>query len=270
MQKNIQMLMKGFVCFIVITIGSYVIAAQGVIEGTWKANNYEWNHKHTKKYKNKDKYKDKNKEKFRSDKVYLNFRYENSRGNRSNHGSGFSYNDLQGLTKSQVESSNSNVRFQIVREAGRIDCEGTFRDTKGSGTFRFTPNQNFISAMESRGFRNLSSNKLFSSATLDITTAFVDDVRSMGFQDLDYEDVFKAKIFKITPQYAREMTSIGFPNLDMEDLVKARIFKIDADYAREVVNMGFRNNSLERLVKLRIFKVTPEFIKKLNVRVYQI
>lgn len=266
MGKNIQIFMRCACAFIIIIIGSYVIVAQNTITGTWKTQDSS-NWKNKDKNKTDDSGEERNfdwKDKDDPNKIYLNFRYENSNGRNNANGSSFAYEDLQGLTKAQVESANSTVSFRLTREAGTLECEGTFQSGKGSGTFRFTPNGNFVSAMQSRGFSNLSTEKLFASVTLDITASFVDQVRTMGFKDLDYDDVFKAKIFKITPQYALEMTSIGFPNLDMEDLVKARIFKIDADFARQVAAMGFKEKGLEDLVKFRIFKITPEYLREMQ------
>ncbi len=266
--------MRSVGVFIVIVIGSYIIVAQNTLTGTWKANNYN-DLKVINKHKSVDKINGINadveaeigndwKEKADPNKIHLNFRYETSKGSRNNQGMSFAYADLQGLSRAQVESANSNVSFRIAREAGTIECEGAFQNEKGSGTFRFTPNASFISAMESRGFSGLSIEKLFASTTLDITASFVDQVRSMGFKELGFDDVFKAKIFKITPEFASEMNSIGFPNLDMEDLIKARIFKIDADFARQVAAMGYSKNSLEDLVKFRIFKISPEYLREMR------
>ena len=259
MSKNVQKLLRGFlnIAFIVIVVGSYVIVAQDTLTGTWKANDNSWNHK------NKDNDEEAVERRESKDKVQLNFSFETSRGGNNNHGSSFAFSDLQGLSRAQVESANSRVSFRLVREAGTIECEGTFQNGKGSGTFRFTPNQSFASGMQSRGF-TFSNEKLFSATALNLTTAFVDDLKSAGFDNLKTDDLFKAVIFKVTPQFMTEMAAIGFPNLDMEDLVKARIFKIDAQYARQIADMGFKNDSLESLVKFRIFKVTPEFLREVQ------
>ncbi len=56
-----------------------------------------------------------------------------------------------GLTREQVLRGGP-VKFSLVREAGTIECEGSFQNSKGSGTFRFTGSQAFVSAMKSRGF----------------------------------------------------------------------------------------------------------------------
>jgi len=204
-------------------------------------------------------------------KIYLSFERRGERGGRSQMGSDYDYADLQGLSREQALRGGA-VRFSLVREAGTIECEGSFQNGKGSGTFRFTANPNFISAMRGRGFdfeKDSSAsdddhhdleNRLFAAATLNVTTALADDLLSADFGRLDVDDLFKAAIFKVDSRFMREMKSSGFSNLTFEDLVKARIFKIDAAFVKQVAQMGFDNESFESLVQMRIFKVTPEFI----------
>jgi hypothetical protein len=235
--------------FVIFVIGSYVIVAQNVITGDWRGDT-----------------KDEN-----PDKIQLNFEIRTEKGGRNNHGSSFAYSDLQGLSRDQAQ--NGKVSFSLAREAGTIQCDGTFTNGKGAGTFRFTPNYGFADAMKSRGFDFAKSSKhgqvdldmrLFTATTLNVTTAFADDLKSANFGPLDVDDLFKAVIFKITPQFMAEMKATGFPDLGMEELVKARIFKIDADYVRQVREMGFDKEDFEGLVKFRIFKVTPELLASLK------
>ena len=210
-------------------------------------------------------------------KIQLNLERRTKRGGHNQMGQTYDFSELQGLSREQALSGGP-VRFSIVREAGRIDCEGTFQNGKGSGTFTFTPNAAFISAMKSRGFdfeadskrrqtdndgENRLEERLFAATTLNVTTALADDLTS-AFGKLDVEDLFKAAIFKIDSQFAREMKASGFENLGMEELVKARIFKIDAAFVRQVSDMGFQKEPFESLVKMQIFKVTPEFIAEVR------
>jgi hypothetical protein len=234
---------------IVIVIGSYVIVAQTAITGDWKAET-------------------KNDE---PDKINLSFERRAEKGGHYQNGSTFEYSDLQGLTREQAQ--NGNVSFRLAREAGTIECQGTFTNGKGFGTFQFTPNRAFLDSMKSRGFdfekssskhQSLPEDRLFTATTLNLTTAFVDDLLSANFGPLDVDDLFKARIFNITPQFMAEMKATGFPNLGMEDLVKARIFKIDANYVRQVRDMGFDKEDFEGLIKFRIFKVTPEFLNEIK------
>jgi hypothetical protein len=236
------------IAFIVIVIGSYVIVAQTTaITGDWHANTRQEN----------------------DGKIYLSFERAKDNGRHGQNGSTFEYSELQGLSR----DPNGKVSFRLVREAGTIECEGTFADGRGTGTFRFTPNAGFLSAMKDRGFDFEKSadrhpgdveDRLFAAALIGVTTKLADDLNSANFGKLDVDDLFKAAIFKITPEFMTEMKATGFPNLGMEDLVKARIFKIDADYVRQVREMGFDKEDFEGLVKFRIFKVTPEFLTELR------
>ena len=249
MSRNLAIRLFSF-AFIVFVWGSYVIVAQNtVITGDWTAKTITEER----------------------DKIQLNFEIRRENGGKNNHGSSFAYSDLRGLSADQAQ--NGKVNFSLAREAGTIDCEGTFTNGRGVGTFRFTPNYSFADAMKSRGFDFSKASKhgsqdlemrLFTATTLNVTTAFADDLNSANFGPLDVDDLFKAVIFKVTPQFMAEMKATGFPNLGMEDLVKARIFKVDAEYVRQVNSMGFPNLDFESLVKFRIFKVEPEFLNALK------
>jgi hypothetical protein len=204
-------------------------------------------------------------------KININFERRSEKGHKNQTGQTYEFSELQGLTREQALGSGP-VSFSLVREAGRIDCEGSFQNGKGSGTFRFTGNPAFVSAMKSRGFdfepRDgddgfRSEHKLFAATVLNVTTALADDLTS-SFGKLRTDDLFKAAIFKVNSSFAREMKASGFNDLGMEELVKARIFKIDADFVRHVSQMGFDKEPFESLVKMQIFKVTPEFITEVR------
>jgi hypothetical protein len=206
-----------------------------------------------------------------SSKIQLNFERRSEKGGRNQMGQSYDFADLQGLSREQALGGGP-VKFSLVREAGRIDCEGSFQDGKGSGTFLFTGNQGFVSAMKTRGFdfEQNSNNerhpedRLFAAATLNVTTALADDLSSAGFGKLQVEDLFKAAIFKIDSRFMREMKASGFSNMGMEELVKARIFKIDANFVSQVSRMGFDKEPFESLVKMQIFKIAPEFITEVR------
>ena len=85
-------------------------------------------------------------------KIHISFeRGTDNKGHRNQTGQGFEFSDLQGLTREQALAGGP-VSFSLVREAGRIECEGSFQNGKGSGTFRFTGNAAFVSAMKNRGY----------------------------------------------------------------------------------------------------------------------
>jgi hypothetical protein len=205
-------------------------------------------------------------------KIHLSLNRNSEKGGRNQMGQNYEFSELQGLTREQALNGGA-VNFSLVREAGRIDMEGSFQNGKGSGTFRFTGNAAFVSAMKGRGFdfeqysndaERQSEDRLFAATALNVTTALADDLASVGLGKLNVEDLFKAAIFKVNSNFAREMKASGLQNLSMEDLVKARIFKIDAEFVKQVSQMGFDREPFESLVKMQIFKVTPEFITEMR------
>ncbi|HYY99603.1 MAG TPA: hypothetical protein VE642_13470 [Pyrinomonadaceae bacterium] len=241
--------------------------AQATISGEWTASTQWDKPDRSEKWEKADRQE-------KGDRLHISFERRTEKGGHSNMGSTYAYSELQGLTREQAQADGP-VRFSLVREAGTIECEGSFRGGRGSGTFRFTPNPGFVSAMKARGFDfekdepydddgRQHENRLFAAATLNVTTALADDLLSANFGKLDTEDLFKAAIFKVDSRFMREMKESGFPNLTFDDLVKARIFKIDAGFVREAASMGFDKEPFESLVKMRIFKVTPEFVAEVR------
>jgi hypothetical protein len=232
----------------IILLAAQALVAQNVLTGTWTASA----------------------DPEKPGRLSLSLERRAADGGKNQIGQTYDLADLQGLSREQAAGTGA-VRFSLVREAGRIDCEGSFLNGKGSGTFSFNGSQGFVSAMRSRGFdfepdpaqpkgRRDAEERLFAAAALDVTTALADDLLSAGFGKLVVEDLIKAKIFKVDSNYAREMRGLGFPGLNMEELVKARIFKIDTEAVRRAARMGFVREPLEGLVKIQIFKVTPEFV----------
>ena len=258
----------------VLAAGTRAALAQETLTGTWTAtlgDKYA-DRKSGKNYEKSDE-NDWQKDERKRDGIHLSLERRGERGGRHQMGQTFDFSELQGLTREQAQGAGP-VRFALVREAGRVDLEGSFQDGRGSGTFTFTPNQSFVGAMKSRGFdfENISmrdgdrgepEDKLFAAAMLNVTTALADDLLSADFGRLDVDDLFKAAIFKVDSKFMREMKASGYP-LRMEELVKARIFKIDADFLREAAQQGFAKEPFEHLVKMRIFKVTPEFIAEVR------
>ena len=255
---------------VALAVGCSPARAQSVLTGEWTASvvsesseKSEESEKPGKAWKTR-----------KGDGLNLNLERRTERGGRNNMGQTYDFSELQGLTREQALAGGA-VRFSLVREAGTIECEGSFQNGRGSGTFRFTSNPGFLSAMKGRGFdfeqaawktdgaRDIED-RLFAAATIGVTTVLADDLLSADFGKLEVEDLFKAAIFKVDSKFMREMKASGFPGLGMEELVKARIFKIDADFVKQATRLGFDKESFESLVKMRIFKVTPEFIAEVR------
>lgn len=221
---------------------SPVQAAQEAITGEWLA---DFNRKN-------------------EDEVQFTILRRSARGGNHTSSNGVRLSEFQGLTRELAFGARSDVRFRMVREAGTFEFEGSFREGKGAGHWTLTPNQNYVSAMRSRGYDNLSEDDLFSAALFDITIKSIEDLKAAGYDRLSFKELVEASIFKVTGEFIREMKSAGFENLTLKQLVEARIFKIDGQYVKEVQAMGFGRQPLKTLVEMRIFDITPEFIREMR------
>jgi hypothetical protein len=172
------------------SVAGFNLSAQTPIAGNWKGSLVEENSK-------------------------INLKFVRAKENSREHqmGQTFDLADV-GLTREQVLNGGP-VKFSLVREAGTIECEGSFENGKGSGTFRFTGSPTFAAAMKSRGFdfekdppakeHGGFEDTLFAATVLNVTTALADDLNSAGFGKLTVGDLFKATIFKIDSAFMREM-----------------------------------------------------------------
>jgi bla regulator protein blaR1 len=73
-------------------------------------------------------------------------------------------NEMERLT-GQPLPHDGRIRFNVAREAGSFEIEGTVKAGAGSGTFRFVPSQSFIVGLTGRGFALPSAAELMVMAT---------------------------------------------------------------------------------------------------------
>ena len=77
--------------------------------------------------------------------------------------------------------ANGPMRFNVSREAGTLEIEGTLKSSAGSGTFRFVPSQTFIAGLTARGFSRPTAQQLFALAQNDIGFEFIDELAAQKY-----------------------------------------------------------------------------------------
>src|SRR5690349_13408347 len=86
-----------------------------------------------------------------ADEVQLSLSYRNG-NDRSMWSNTTPLAELAGLDRAQLGSREGiPVHFQIVREAGRFDCEGIVRRERGTGECRFSGDESFAAELDRRG-----------------------------------------------------------------------------------------------------------------------
>ena len=75
------------------------------------------------------------------DKIHFTLYRDSEKSNFTMSSSDYKLSDFRGLTREQIFSNGSDVKFDIAREAGTITCSGLFKTGRGVGDWTFTPNQ---------------------------------------------------------------------------------------------------------------------------------
>lgn len=188
---------------------------------------------------------------------------------RSNWGHAVALTDLVGISAQQIAAPVvTPVAFRIERDAGLFQLDGSFRQGRGSGRFRFDPNRGFVStlvALEIVGAARASDLELMQLAISDVSARRIRDLVALGFTPLTIENLVEIGIFDVTPEYVRSLRAAGVAGTSsVSDVVEMRIHGLDADFVRAMEAEGLRGLSRDDLVELSIHGVTPSFVREMR------
>lgn len=182
-------------------------------------------------------------------------------GSQSQHQSDWPVSSLQGIDL--ATRGKHDVKFAVVREAGRIDAEGFVKDGEGAGVFRFTPDPGFVPAMENLGFEDIDRYKQFAMAIHDVTTDFARTMQAEKISGLDTDRLIAFRIFEVTPAFIQEMRAAGLPADDANKLVAFRVHGVTPAVVRELFGLGLDLEE-DQLIAFRVHQVTPEYVAKVK------
>jgi hypothetical protein len=148
-------------------------------------------------------------------KLQISFTRNTSKKGFNNSSAYFSIGELQGLLPEAISSTKTTVKFNIMREAGTFVCKGYFSEGRGTGFWTFTANQNFVSTMRGRGYRNLTEDDLYYAALYNINSKLIEDLKVAGYNRLSFENLLEAGMFNVTPEFIQLWRSAGFKNLSL-------------------------------------------------------
>jgi hypothetical protein len=164
--------------------------------------------------------------------------------------------ELPGLTAEQLAGDNAPVRFQIVREAGRFDCEGVARRGRGSGECSFTPDPAFTAALARYRIAAPNREQSYGLALARVSISMVEELERHGYRTPDADDLVGAGIHRVDAAYIRDMAAAGYRVGTVGGLVAP-------DYIAALAAAGYRPNA-EMAVQMRIHGATPEYIRALG------
>jgi hypothetical protein len=155
--------------------------------------------------------------------------------------------------------------FRIQQDAGTFDFEGTFHGGRGTGRFRFTPNQWFASvALRSVGIKAATDHQLKNLAYSGISTADVREFKAL-FPSLTMSELMDLAVRIVTPEYARTMRSLGVTGANtVRGVVELRFYNVPTAYVRELAGLGYRALSVSEVTEMWRIGVTAAFIRRVH------
>src|SRR5256714_1245842 len=199
------------------------------------------------------------------ERVQLTF--EHFEGGVRRHGTtsyGVAPSELRGLTNAQLQSANSTVRFQLVRDAGTFNFEGQIRDGHGTGFFTFAPDSRFPHQLASLGYERPTPDQQFWLALHDVGYAMVDELRADGYDRPSVDQLVVMGMHGANLDYIRSLKAAGYRVADTRQLVMLRDHGVTRDFIGGLSKAGYANLSLDDLLELRDHGVTPDFIDGLR------
>ena len=181
-----------------------------------------------------------------TDFVYFSIHRRSEHDDEHSSSSDIRADSFKGLSPAQASGSGSAVSFQLVREAGTLNCEGWFKGGNGSGHFTFEPNQSFAAEMRNLGYEQLSDEKLFSMAVHDIGRTFIRELGALGYYHLTTDQLFAMRIHGADAQFIKAMKDEGYVQVPVDNLVAMRIHGVRPEFIRELKSLGYEHPPLDQ------------------------
>src|SRR5258708_8288185 len=145
---------------------------------------------------------------------------------------------LQALTGAQIMSVGSHVQFQLIRDAGTFNCEGWFKEGKGSGHFVFAANPAFSAELTKRGIGAPNEAQMFSLAMEDVSLAFIDELNAQGYDRPSVEQLVRMGQHGVTLEYITELKGLGYSVKSVDLLTRMVDHGASPKFIREMDALG--------------------------------
>ena len=189
---------------------------------------------------------------------------EHHHGGNSSHESDWPTSAFQGVDF--TKAGRQDVHFSIVRDAGKIDCEGYLKDGEGAGIFHFEANPDYARQMGAMGFP-VDDEKQYAMAVQDVGLEFARQMKGEHLSDLDTDKLIAFRIFKVDHEFIAAMRAAGLTATDSDKLVAFRIHGVTPQMVQTLRQSGYSPDE-DTLIAMRIHGASPEWVEELKKRGY--
>jgi len=205
-----------------------------------------------------------------TNRIHLTLNYSDDKSGRGYNNTSFNIDpaELRGLTQPQMMSSGGQVQFQIVRDAGTLNCEGWFKDGRGSGHFVFSANPAFAGELKRRGYASPDESQQFSLAIHNVGLAYIDELRAQGYEQPTLDQLVRMGRHGVSMEYVRDLKAAGYDLRSTDMLTRMVDHGVSIKFIRELDGLGYKKLPAETLVRTVDHGVSPDFIRELQALGY--
>ena len=182
----------------------------------------------------------------------VNIQFRNDDGDNSS--TTFQLSELTGLTK------DMKGEFAITREAGTMNFEGKFDGNNGMGTYTFTANKNFSTAMAQEGVSVAAESDLMAFFMVNVKISYVKMLKKNGYKTIDKDQLIPLAALNADEAYISSIKEAGIPDFDLEDLIPFKSMGIDKAFIDEIRQAGYKNITADNIIALKSQGVNGKFI----------
>jgi hypothetical protein len=191
----------------------------------------------------------------------VQFSMQSSQGKHwFNTSSDWSVDEFSGLDLAQ------DTQFTMMADAGKLEFEGTVRNSAGGGTFQFTPDPHYPEQMKALGFAGVEGKQLHF-AMHDVSLNFAREMKSLNLKNLDTDKLLAFRIHGVSREFIESLQAAGHDERNSDLLIAFRIHGVTPEMVQRVRTAGYTPDS-NMLVAMRVHGVTPDFIDQLKQRGY--
>ncbi len=183
-------------------------------------------------------------------RVQLSLLHDDRRHNSVN-SSSYAAADLPGLDVAALRQTvQRQVRFALVREAGRVDCAGIGGSASAAGHCIFTPDPAFAAFLDSRGIGRPTAEQSFDLAMVGASRDLVDALAANHYPRGDIEKLTELAAVGVDRRFVTDFATRGHAPATLDDLVEFAALNISPAYIDSLAEAGYRNLSADQIAQL--------------------
>ena len=199
--------------------------------------------------------------------VQLSLISRNEDGNDRQNTEEVPISSLDGFALSMLDHDGP-VKFEYVRDSGRIVCEGRVAGGRASGPFTVRLDPSFVSALEKMGYAAPQDEDAFSLVMSDVTLGYAQAVRDTGLTS-SLSDLVNLRDHGVSSDYVRAVRQEGFTDLSAPDISELRDHGVEPKYLKAIKAAG-PDLSIEEIDRLYDHGVKPDYYKAMKATAPQL